>query len=157
MPSKLAIDIKQTKPFSSLEQEVSLTLFRLASELEGETAELFKSYGISAAQYNVLRILRGAGDGGMACGDIGERLVTKAPDMTRLLDRLERQGLITRAREAADRRVVTARISERGREILAELDEPVAALQRRQFRHLGEEKLRQLLNLLEEVSTRPSS
>lgn len=154
MPSKLASSIKQTQPFSSLEQEVSLTFFRLATELEHESSSLFKAHGLSMAQYNVLRILRGAGEAGMACGDIGDRLVTKAPDITRLLDRLERQGLITRSRETNDRRVVTTRITERGREILAELDAPVVLLHKRQFGHLGEEKLHQLLTLLEEVSSR---
>lgn len=154
MPPKLAHRVKQTKPFASLEQEVSLAFLRLASELEHESSELFKAQGLSLAQYNVLRILRGAGDAGMACGDIGERLITKAPDMTRLLDRLERQGLITRARDDGDRRVVVTRIGERGMAVLARLDEPVAQLHEKQFGHLGTAKLQHLLSLLEEVSGR---
>jgi DNA-binding MarR family transcriptional regulator len=155
MPSTLARRIKQHKPFASLEHEAYLSVLQLAGDLERETAEALKAHGLSVPQYNVLRVLRGAGDGGMACGDIAERLIAKAPDMTRLLDRLERQGLITRAREATDRRVVTARITEKGREVLTGLDAPIALLHERQFGHLSADRLRDFLNLLGEVSARP--
>ncbi len=151
MPSKLAAAIKQTKPFVSAEEEVFLAVQRTASDLNQGIAELLKPEGITAPQYNVLRILRGAGENGLACREIGDRLVTRDPDVTRLLDRIETQGLIVRARESADRRVVTTRITAKGRALLSRLDEPVAELQVRQLAHLGQTKLRKLLELLEEA------
>jgi DNA-binding MarR family transcriptional regulator len=151
MPSKLAAAIKQTKPFVSAEEEVFLAVQRTASDLNQGIAELLKPEGITAPQYNVLRILRGAGENGLACREIGDRLVTRDPDVTRLLDRIETQGLIVRARESADRRVVTTRITAKGRALLSRLDEPVAELHVRQLAHLGQTKLRKLLELLEEA------
>ena len=151
MPSRLATAIKQTKPFVSTEEEVFLAVQRTASELNQGIGELLKPEGITGPQYNVLRILRGSGDEGLACREIGERLVTRDPDVTRLLDRMESQGLIARARESADRRVVTTRITAKGRELLARLDKPIAELHLRQLGHLGQTKLRKLLELLEEA------
>lgn len=153
--SRIADAIKPSKPFDGPEHEVFLAIQRVASELAQGVAELLKPRGLSAAQYNVLRILRGAGEVGLACGEVADRLITRDPDMTRLLDRLEGQGLVTRARSAADRRVVTTRITDQGLAVLAELDEPLAALHRHQLGHLGEEKLAALLALLEEAT--PSS
>ena len=151
MPSRLATAIKQTKPFVSAEEEAFLALQRAASELAQGIAELLKPEGLSAAQYNVLRILRGAGEAGLACGEIGERMVTRDPDVTRLLDRMQKQGLIARARESADRRVVTTRITSKGRDLVAKLDKPVAELHVRQLGHLGQTKLVALLDLLEQA------
>lgn len=153
MPSTLGRIIQQAKPFGSLEQEAFLMLARLSSEMSAEHAELFKSSGITWTQYNALRILRGAGGGPLSCGEIGERMITRDSDMTRLLDRLEKQGLVDRARDEQDRRVVKTRITEQGLAVLADLDEPIAELHRRQLGHLGETKLRQLLSLLEETAT----
>ncbi|HET9982732.1 MAG TPA: MarR family transcriptional regulator [Longimicrobiales bacterium] len=150
--TRIATAIKQKKPFSGPEHAVFLALQRLASELSQGVAELLKPSGLSAAQYNVLRILRGAGDAGLACGEIAGRLIARDPDMTRLLDRLERQGLVARGRSAEDRRVVMARITDQGLAVLADLDAPFAALHRRQLGHLGEEKLAALLQLLEEAT-----
>lgn len=136
---------------SSPEHTAFLALQRLASDLSQDVVELLKGAGLSGAQYNVLRILRGAGEAGLACGEIAERLITKDPDMTRLLDRLKKRGLVVRARETADRRVVTTRITAPGLELLAGLDEPVAALHRDQLGHLGQTKLAQLVRLLEQA------
>jgi DNA-binding MarR family transcriptional regulator len=154
MPSRLRTAIKQRKPFEGPEHEVFLTLQRLASELGHEVSELLKPHGLSAAQYNVLRILRGTEDDGLACGEIANRLVAKDPDITRLLDRLEDTGLVTRSRSKSDRRVVTAKISSAGGELLATLDEPMAALHKEQLGHLSRDRIRQLLDLLEEAAAR---
>jgi DNA-binding MarR family transcriptional regulator len=136
--------------------EAFLAVQRLAGDLLQGVTELLKGSGLSGAQYNVLRILRGAGDSGLSCGQIAERLITRDPDITRLLDRLEKRGLVARVRDTADRRVVTTRITEEGLEVLAALDEPVAALHRRQLGHLGKDRLRQLLELLADAAARPA-
>jgi DNA-binding MarR family transcriptional regulator len=151
MPSKLATAVKQTKPFVSPEEEVFLAVQRTASELNQGIAELLRVEGLTAPQYNVLRILRGAGSAGLACGEISERLVNRDPDVTRLLDRMEKQDLIVRTREVADRRVVTSRITVTGRELLARLDKPIAEAHVRRLGHLGQTKLRKLLELLGEA------
>jgi DNA-binding MarR family transcriptional regulator len=154
MPSKLAAAIKQSKPFSSLEEEVALTLFKLVNDLGYDLQELLKTAELSAAQYNILRILRGAGPDGLACNGIGERLLVKSPDMTRLLDRLEQQTLIRRERSSEDRRIVYSYITKKGLEALDALDEPIAALHKEQFGQLSKKKLEQLLSLLEEVNSK---
>lgn len=138
--------------FASLEHEVYLTLQRLAADLGHQTAERLKGAGLSPAQFNVLRILRGAGEGGLTCGEVGERLITHDSDVTRLLDRLEKQELVTRIRSDQDRRVVLSCITGKGRSLLADLDEPLAALHRAQLGHLGPQRLTQLLALLGEAS-----
>jgi catechol 2,3-dioxygenase len=144
-----------TPPEANLEHEVFLSLARLTSDLSADLAELFAGAGITWTQFNALRILRGAGGRALSCGAIGERMIARDADVTRLLDRLERQGLVRRARDEADRRVVTARPTERGLALLAELDEPVQRAHRAQFAHVDEAKLRQLLELLSEVAARP--
>lgn len=156
MTTRVAQAIKQTRPFASEEHEVFVALQRLASDLSQGVAELLKPSGISGPQYNVLRILRGAGPTGLPCGEIGGRLVTRDPDVTRLLDRLEKQGLVTRSRESEDRRVVTTRITDAGVALLATLDDPLAALHRRQLGHLGSERLRQLRELID-LAAAPSA
>ena len=139
--------------FTSLEHEVYLSLQRLALSFAHDVAELFKTFELSAPQFNILRILRGAvergEDEGLACGEIGERLLAHAPDLTRLLDRMALQGLVVRTRGNSDRRVVTTQITERGLALLAELDAPLADLHIRQLGHLGEERLAELKTLLE--------
>lgn len=145
--------------FTSLEHEVYLSLQRLALTLSYDVAELFRTHGLSAPQVNVLRILRGAAQGGehqgLACGEIGERLLAHAPDLTRLLDRLALQGLVVRERGSGDRRVVKTRITELGLAVLAELDAPLADLHVRQLGHLGSERLEALKGLLEASHTFP--
>lgn len=118
-------------------------------------AQLLKVEDLSPAQYNVLRILRGAPEG-LTCGEIGNRLVTRDPDITRLLDRLEKRGLIARQRGGEDRRVVLTRIEQDGLELLARLDEPVRALHRGLLGHLGAERLRTLAELLEACRSEPA-
>jgi len=146
---KLASDIKQTKPFRNLEEEVFLNLIRTSESLLRKGLELFESHGLTNAQYNVLRILRGAGADGLPCGEIANRMVHRDPDITRLLDRLEKQGLSVRSRESKDRRVVTTRITEAGLKLLARLDEPVVQLHRQLLGHLGAKDLKSLIDLLE--------
>lgn len=108
---------------------------------------ILKSEDVSANQYNVLRILRGSPDG-LLCGEIASRMITRDPDITRLLDRLEKRALISRCRETKDRRMVMARITADGLNLLARLDEPIVAAHRRQLGHLGRERLRSLTELL---------
>ncbi len=155
MPSRIHTLLRQTRPFAGPEQEVFLTIQRLAGELAGGVAELLKPAGLSVAQYNVLRILRGAGERGRACGEVAERLITRGPDVTRLLDGLEKRGLVLRSRDAGDRRVVTARITPAGLELLSTLDEPLRELHLRQLGHLGPEKLAALLDLLDQAASAP--
>jgi DNA-binding MarR family transcriptional regulator len=124
-------------------------LLRTASELDQQVAKALKPAEVTPAQYNVLRILRNAGTAGLACSDVSERLVRHDPDVTRLLDRLEARGFVERSRDAEDRRVVTARITPKGRAVLDKLGESIAALHARQFEHLSREEFRTLLSLLE--------
>ena len=142
-------EIKQKKPFRRIEHEAFVNLQRTADALMQGVAATLKPAGLSPTQYNVLRILRGAGPDGLACREIGERMITKDPDVTRLLDRLEERGLVTRTRDRADRRVITTRITQKGLRLLNELDEPVAKLHAEQLRHLGGQRLRSLISLLE--------
>jgi DNA-binding MarR family transcriptional regulator len=151
MAAKLREEIKQARPFRSIEQEAFLNLQRTADVLMSRMAAVLKGQGVSPTQYNVLRILRGAGDDGLPCGALAERMITRDPDITRLLDRLEKQGLIARARDTRDRRVVLARLAEAGRKVVDALDEPVNAELKRQLGHLGKQKLDQLVGLLEAV------
>jgi DNA-binding MarR family transcriptional regulator len=131
------------------EAQVFVSLMRTADALEREAEVLLKPYGLSGTQYNVLRILRGAGESGLACREIGCRLISHDPDITRLLDRMETRGLIARAREVKDRRVVKTRITTDGLKILRDIDDPMQELHRRQFRGLPAKQLRQLSLLLE--------
>lgn len=154
MNGRLKDEIGKRKGFDSLEQEVFLNLMRTCDFLSREMEELFKPSGLSSAQYNVLRILRGAGDEGLACGEIGNRMIKHDPDMTRMLDRLEKRELITRCRLTTDRRVVRARISPAGLELLATLDEPTRRMHKTQLAHMGERNLKMLMKLLEQARLR---
>jgi MarR family transcriptional regulator, organic hydroperoxide resistance regulator len=151
MTKQLQAEIKQSIPFRSLRTEAVLNLERTADAFRGATAEVLKPHGISGTQYNVLRILRGAGKQGRTCGEIGERLVTRDPDITRLLDRLEKRGLIARSREQKDRRVVTTRITAAGLRLLETLDGPLNELEGRLFPGFSDAKLRSLVDLLEQA------
>jgi len=156
----LSQEIHQEKPFAGLEEEAFLGLQRTASLLMQALGRELKGHDLSPAQYNTLRILRGAGPdaltcGGLTCGEIGERLVSPGPDVTRLLDRLEQRGLVTRLRDAEDRRVVRARITQEGSALLAGLDEPVDHTLRRLLGSLGPAKLGTLIELLEEAREAP--
>lgn len=163
MAGKIQSEIKKARPFASVEQEVFLNIQKTADCLMAEVAEFFKPYGVSPTQYNVLRILRGAGAGccggghadpaakGLACREIGERMITRDPDMTRLLDRLEERGLIGRERDKADRRMISTRITDAGLDLLKTLDQPLLELHEKQLGHLGKKRLGELLTLLEGV------
>jgi DNA-binding MarR family transcriptional regulator len=144
---ELQKEIKQNKPFATLEEEVMLNLQRTANVLAGRVAGTLKPYELSGTQYNVLRILRGSIEG-LACSEISERLVTKDSDITRLLDRLEKRGLIARKRSAQDKRVIIATITAQGKKLLLELDPEVSAAPQRYIGHLGNEMLEQLNALL---------
>jgi len=137
----------KAKTIGSPEEALFLELFRTTDILSRGVVLVVKAEDLSPTQYNVLRILRGAPDG-LACGEIGNRMVTRDPDITRLLDRLEKRGLITRWRVTADRRVVMARITPEGLRLLARLDGPIQKAHRRQLAHLGPKRLRQLTALL---------
>ena len=128
--------------------ETHVALQQLVTDLEREGVELLKTVDLSPAQYNVLRILRGAGPAGATCGDVTTSLIKHDPDVTRLLDRLERRELIVRTREASDRRVVRTRITRAGLKLLAELDDPIDALHERQLGHLSERQLGDLRALI---------
>jgi DNA-binding MarR family transcriptional regulator len=147
---------KSHRASRSLEQEAFLCLQRTADLLARGAEEAIKRWGLSGTQYNVLRILRGAGPSGLCCGEVAERLLTHDPDITRLLDRLEKRGLIVRARESKDRRIITVRIAPQGLRILAKLDGPIEAFHHRQLGHLGKRRLRLLLGLLNSARVTPA-
>jgi len=140
-----------TKESAPLEQRVFLALLKTADALSQEAEQLIRAADLTGTQYNVLRILRGAGPEGLACGGIGDRMITHDPDITRLLDRLEKRGLITRERQSDDRRVVKTRITPKGLELLKPLDQPMRELHKRQFRHMAATRLKTLHALLGEI------
>ena len=148
MSPTLQHDLKQKKPFRSLQQEAYLSVVRTATTLTDAMEDLVKARGISATQYNVLRILRGSGAEELCRNELRDRMLTRMPDMTRLLDRMEDAGLVVRAREGDDRRMVMTRITEKGRRLLDDLDAPVMALHRKQMAGLTDAQLRSLSDLL---------
>lgn len=119
--------------------------------LSQRLALLLKPFDLSLTQYNVLRILRGAGEAGVTCKDISARMVTREPDITRLLDRLDKRGLITRDRASGDRRYVTVRLTAAGLEVVNDLDGPVESQHRQALAHVAEETQKQLIDALERV------
>ena len=137
-----------------LEEEVFVGLQRTADWLLQGIEQILKTQGLSQTQYNVLRILRGAGPRGLSCSEIGERMITRDPDMTRLLDRMEERGLVARERQQIDRRVVTTRVTPAGLKLLKSLDHPVREYHRRRFRHIAGARLKTLAVLLEEARKR---
>ena len=143
------------KPFKSLEEEAILSIARTAALMEHGGAEAFKPYGLTTTQYNVLRILRGAGQEGLCRNEVGERLVTKVPDVTRLLDRMEAAGLIVRERGAQDRRFVATRITDKALKLLEKIDRELPAMHARQLGHVSQKRLRELISILEEVRSAP--
>jgi DNA-binding MarR family transcriptional regulator len=146
--------LKQERPFATKQESAFLSVLLLAQELHTEFNELFKPSDLTLAQYNVLRILRGAGQQGHACGQIAERMITREPDITRMLDRLERSELIRRERQQDDRRVVLTFLTDKGAELLKELDRPVDELHRKQLDGLTEAELDRLIELLEKARRR---
>lgn len=151
MTSKLQAELKQSKPFATREEEVYLNIQRTAEALLWKATELLKRYELTPTQYNVLRILRGAGQEGFICREIGERMVARDPDVTKMLDRLETRGLTVRERDQKDRRVIITRITDEGMKLLKELDPHVVENSRDMLGHLGPERLETLNELLEEA------
>ena len=149
MTGKLIDEIQQSKPFSSAAEEAFLNVQRTSVALNREFETLLKPFGLTSTQYNVLRILRGAGPEGLPCRQLGERMITPDPDITRLLDRMEARGLIARARDSRDRRVIFARITESGLSLLEKLDKPVIDFHRQRLAHLDKNSIRSLIRLLE--------
>jgi DNA-binding MarR family transcriptional regulator len=129
------------------EEAAFLELLRTTDMLSRGLVRVLKSEDVSPTQYNVLRILRGSPEG-LPCGEIANRMITRDPDVTRLLDRLEKRELISRCRETKDRRTVMVRIAPEGLKLLARLDEPIVTAHRKQLGHLGREQLRTLSELL---------
>lgn len=148
VPTELLDELRQQKPFTSLVQEVHLSIGRTDAVLEEGIERVLRPHGISATQYNVLRILRGASPSGLCRQEIRDRLLTRMPDVTRLLDRMEKAGLVTRERSTADRRLVTTHLTDQGRELVGALDGPIADEHERALGHLDEDELRSLVNLL---------
>lgn len=145
---------KSSSPAIPLPDRLFVSLLKIADTLSQEAEQLLKAAGLTGAQYNVLRILRGGEHQGLPCRAIGDRMISHDPDMTRLLDRLEKRGLITRERQTDDRRVVKTRITPQALSLLKTLDQPVHELHKRQFRHMSSARLKILSNLLEEVRVR---
>lgn len=154
MAGKLQAEIRQRKPFVSLEEETYLNLVRTADALTRELELLLQPHGITTTQYNVLRILRGAGTDGATCSAISERLLAFDPDVTRLLDRMEKAQLVQRTRSVTDRRVVLTTITPTGLELLRRLDGPLEHLLKQQFKAIGRTRLTQLIADLEEIRSR---
>ena len=143
--------LKRRKKLAGCPEEAAfLELCRTTDVLGRRLTALLKAEDLSATQYNVLRILRGALDG-LACGETGNRMITRDPDITRLLDRMEKRSLITRKRQSDDRRVVKTFITPQGLELLKILDRPVSALHKRQFQDIAPAKLKVLAAMLEEI------
>lgn len=148
MTPRLQDEIQQTQPFGSRAQEAFLSIGRTWGCLEHAFSDILRPYGITPTQYNVLRILRGAGETGLCRSAVMERMVTQVPDATRLLDRMETAGLIRRQRSEEDRRFVITLLTEEGLRLVNSLDEPVMALHGHSFSQLGEAELEQLTDLL---------
>lgn len=148
MVTTLRDEIKQTKPFESLEQEAQLNIIRTGSVLLDDVEQFLKPYGVTATQYNVLRILRGADPVGLCRNELRDRMLTRMPDVTRLLDRMEEVGLVARARENEDRRMVRTRITAAGMKILDDVNEVAQQEQKRRFDALTQTQLNTLIELL---------
>ena len=151
MSSRLQAEIKQTKPFPSRSSEALLSVMRTAALLVHQINEVLRPYGITELQYNVLRILRGAGPDGLCGREIAERLVSKVPDVSRLLDRMEGMQLLRRERDADDRRHVTARITPRGLRLLDETTPELEAFERERFGHLDAQLLQHVIDGLADI------
>lgn len=151
MPGRLQSEIRQSRPFPHPAEETFLNIQRTANWLMHGVEETLRPFGLTHPQYNVLRILSGAGADGLPCGEVGARLVTREPDVTRLLNRMETRGYIRRGRSTEDRRIIRAYLAPAGAELLWSLEKPVRDATRGALAPLGTAKLEQLTALLEEV------
>lgn len=152
MTGVVADALKQQKPFSSPEQEILLGLRMAAARVVEPWARFLKTTAqLTTHQYNVLRILRGSHPARLACSDIAERMIERDPDITRLVDRLEKRGLVKRSRSRQDRRVVEVSITDKGLVLVRGLDAHVQRLPKALLGRLGTERVEQLATLLEAV------
>ena len=151
VPGRLKSELKQKRPFGSLQEEVVLSMLRTADQLAVPMNEILRAVDLSLSQYNVLRILRGSRGEGLSCGEIAERMVRRDPDLTRLLDRLENRGLVKRSRSTTDRRVVLAEIAPDGLGLLEHLDDEIEKTVRKTLSHMPADRLTMLCELLEEA------
>lgn len=142
-------EIKQTRPFSSRTAEAMVAIVRTAAVLDHAWGEILRPFGITPTQYNVLRILRGSAANGLCGREVGERLISQVPDVSRLLERMEDLGLITRERDTGDRRHVTARIASRGEQLLREVEPELQAFEKKHFAKFSDDQLTQLIGLLD--------
>ena len=151
MPGRLQTEIHQTRPFEAIEEEAVLNIVRTAEVLQRALVEFLKEFDLSPTQYNVLRILRGAGAAGATCSQIGERLLTHDPDITRLLDRMDARRLIARERSSTDRRAIITRISADGLALVGSIDAPLRTLTQSRMGKFGRDALAGLIAELERV------
>jgi DNA-binding MarR family transcriptional regulator len=151
MTKSLQAELKQTKPFPQASSEAFVSILRTAAILDHQLTEVLRPYGITPTQYNVLRILRGAGDQGLCGREVADRLISQVPDVSRLLERMEDLGLITRERDEGDRRNMTARISDKGLRLLEKTTAPLEAAEISRFRGLSVERIRGLINTLADL------
>jgi len=151
MKRRLQDELKQSKPFPTLEEEVYLEIQRTAQATARWIARVLKPAGLSESQFNLLRILRGCSPDGLSSSRIAERMVKHDPDLTRLLDRLEAGGLVEKFRDTRDRRVVNARITKAGLSVVERISEAARRTLVAALRPLGPRKLETLANLLELV------
>jgi len=155
MTPSLRDEIRQGRPFATAEEEALVNLVLTGRIVNDAGDLLLKQHGLSQAQYNVLRILRGAAPEGLGRNEIRDRLIARMPDVTRLLDRMEDAGLVRRQRDDADRRCVPTFITDRGRQLVDDLDAPVTAHARSLFGHLTADQLAALNELLVLVRNPP--
>ncbi|PQO26304.1 MarR family winged helix-turn-helix transcriptional regulator [Blastopirellula marina] len=150
--SRLHEEIKKREPFASAEQEATLNLLRTSDQLQNRFGRLFRKYGLTSSQYNVLRILRGEGKP-LPSLEIAERMIQVVPAITGLIDRLEKQELVERRRCHDDRRVVYVGITDKGTKLLEEMQEPVSETHIQLMGHLTQDELKELSRLLEKART----
>jgi DNA-binding MarR family transcriptional regulator len=148
MPTTLRDELRQEKPFRSLREEALLSIARTEAVTRERLDRVLAPHGLSMTQYNVLRILRGAGTNGLCRNEIGDRLISRMPDVSRLLDRMEAAGLVRRVRSTEDRRLVNTTLTAKGRALVDELDDDVAKAQEQQLGHMTKTQLRTLIDLL---------
>ena len=154
MAGRIQQEIRQSSPSGAWRKRRTWNLLEPPTRFSQEIGELLRAHGLTSPQYNVLRILRGAGERGLTASDIGDRMITRDPDVTRLVDRLEKRGLVERWRCGEDRRVVWTRISPAGLDAIGPLDAPLDELHVAQLAHLEPETLRTLIGILEQVRSR---
>lgn len=151
MARPLHEELKQSKPFAEIEEEVHVSIARTAALLERAVAQQLRPHGLTPTQYNVLRILRGAGPAGLCRNELGERLVNPVPDVTRLLDRMADQKLIARQRSDEDRRLVRTHLTPKGLDLVNQLDASVRSAHRARLSQFSRPQLEALVDALAEV------